>query len=58
MTTWRAIPYRKGNTIVREEYTEFVSDKAGDRTLFMVDYTDKQGKLHEGFVMRVQWEDN
>ena len=52
------IPYRKGNKFLKKYENPFV-DRAGNRAMITyMDYIDKKGKLVEGYVFCVKWENN
>ena len=52
---YRILPFRTGNKVVRK-YEEHFDDGCGHTAMITkVDYTDKKGKLVEGFILYINW---
>jgi hypothetical protein len=55
---YKPLPFRDGNKIVKK-YTERFEDRVGNTgTYTKVDYYDKKGKLNDGYVLYVKWDEN
>jgi len=49
------IPYRKGNTLLRN-YKEGFIDKVGNRAIInYVDFKDSKGRIVLNYVMQIKW---